>query len=330
MRILFLALAAALSLPAAAQDVSTLHATSNLVLVPTLVRDGAGDLLLDLTANDFRLTDNGVQQTISAEHMEKQPLAVIVLLQTGATAPRQFAYYRDVGVMIEYMMGASEHKVGLITFDSQPEEIWDFPVRHDGLNDAFAHPTPGDNGAALLDAVSTAIDVLKRQPDTYRRIILLLSQTHDIGSKARPEQIVQRLGESNTTIYSVSFSPEKTWLKDQFTKPRHGNPPYQLSPALPAVIGTFDLGTPLGMALKAMQADTAAGIASLSGGENLSFVNKNDLERQLTLLANHIPNRYTLSFRPSSAEPGFHRLEVQVLHQTNTVSVAARTGYWAK
>jgi VWFA-related protein len=298
--------------------------------VPTLVRNAAGDLLLDLTASDFRLADNGVEQKIAAEHMERQPLAVIVLLQTGGSAPRQFPYYRDVGTMLEYMMGASPHKVGLITFDSQPEEIWDFPVRHDGLDDAFAHPVAGDSGAALLDAVSTAIDVLKRQPEGYRRIILLLSQTHDEGSKARPEQIIERLGESNTTIYSVSFSPSKTWLKDQFTKPRHGNPPYTLSPNLPAVTGTFDLGTPLGMALKAVQADTAAGIASLSGGENLSFANKNDLERQLTLLANHIPNRYTLSFRPSSAQPGFHRIEVQVLHQANEATVAARTGYWAR
>jgi VWFA-related protein len=316
-----------------AQDVpdgSTLHSTTTLVLVPTLVRDAHGELISNLTAKDFRLTDNGVEQTVTADHLERQPLAVVVLLQTGATAPRQFPCYRDVGIMLQYMMGESPHKVGLITFDSQPEEIWDFPVRDDGLNYAFAHPQPGDGGAALLDAVGYAIDVLKRQPDTYRRIILLLSQTNDAGSKARPEEIVQRLGESNTTIYSVTFSPGKTWLKDQFTKPRHGNPPYQLSPNQPAVLGTFDLGTPLGVALSAMRADTAGGIASLSGGENLQFMDKNDLERQLSLLANHIPNRYTLSFRPSSSEPGLHRLQVQVLHQPAATTVAARTGYWAK
>lgn len=309
---------------------ATLHSTSTLVLVPTLVRTASGDLIHGLTSTDFRLTDNGVEQKVAVEQLERQPLAILVLLQTGATAPRQFPYYRDVGTMLDAMAGDSPHKVGLITFDSQPEEIWDFPVRSEGISDAFAHPEPGDSGAALLDAVSTAIDVLERQPDTYRRIILLLSQTSDSGSKARPEQIIQRLGQSNTTIYSVSFSPSKTWLKDQFTKPRHGNPPYQMAPNQPAVLGTFDLGTPLFVALSALRADTAAGIASLSGGEELQFENKNDLERQLALLANHIPNRYSLSFRPTSNQPGLHRLQVQVLHQPDSTRVAARTGYWAR
>jgi len=327
---IILSLSLAVASPQQQEPTQTLHSTATLVLVPTLVRTASGELIPNLTAGDFRLTDNGVEQKVTVEQLERQPLAVVVLLQTGATAPRQFPYYRNVGTLLDYMMGEAPHKVALITFDSQPEEIWDFPVRSDGISSAFAHPEPGDGGAALLDAVGTAIDVLERQPETYRRIILLLSQTHDTGSKATPEEIVQRLGKSNTTIYSVTFSPSKTWLKDQFTKPRHGNPPYQLSPNQPPIIGTFDLGTPLGVALSAMRADTASGIASLSGGEDLQFSDKNDLERQLSLLANHIPNRYTLSFRPTSSEPGFHRLQVQVLHQTVATTVAARTAYWAR
>ena len=36
-----------------------------------------------------------------------------------------------------------------------------------------------------------------------------------------------------------------------------------------------------------------------------------------------------LTFRPSSNEPGFHAIEVQVLHQPETVTVKARESYWA-
>jgi VWFA-related protein len=327
MRILWVAL---LSVAACAQDTPTLHSTTTLVLVPTLVRDAQGDLIPGLTAQDFRLTDNGVEQKVTAEQLDRQPLAVVVLLQTGASAPREFPFYRDVGTMLGAMMGESTHRIALVTFDSQPEDIWDFSPRTGDLDDAFTHPEPGDSGAALLDAVSYAIDLLRPQPETYRRIILLLSQTHDAGSKARPEQIVQRLGETNTTIYSVAFSPEQAWLRDQFTKTRHGNPPYQLSPNQPPLIGTFDLGTPIMKAINSMRVDTSAEIASLSGGEKLAFANKKDLERQLALLANHIPNRYTLSFRPSSNEPGFHKLQVDVLHRSAAATVSARTGYWAR
>lgn len=300
------------------------------MLVPMLVQSTAGELIPDLQARDFRLTDNGVEQKVSVEAVEHQPLAVVVLMQTGGAAPRQFANYRNLTPVLEAMMGSSAYRVALVTFDSRPEEIWNFPPRVEGLTDAFTHPEAGDSGAAILDAVNYGIDLLQQQPANSRRIILLLSQAQDDGSKASAADVIRRLGESNTTIDSVSFSPEKQWLKDQFTKPRHGNPPYQLSPVQPPILGTFNLSAPIGVALKAMRTDAAAEIAALSGGEHMRFNNRLDLEAHLSALANHIPNRYTLSFRPSSQQPGLHSIEVQVLHQTQPLQVAARTSYWSE
>ncbi len=335
--ILYLAALMLMAIPCLAQSIPSerenrqpdITSTSTLVIVPTLVRSPMGELVTNLGASDFRLTDNGVEQKVSIEEVERQPLAVVVLLQTGGAAPRQFQNYRGVDTMLNYMMGNSQHRIAVVTFDSQPEEIWDFTSNVDDLKDAFTSPGNGDGGAAIVDAVDYGIDLLKQQPASARRIILLFSQPQDDGSKAHAADVVRRLGESNTTIYSITFSPEKTWLKDQFTKPRHGNPPYQLSPNLPPLLFTFDLGTPLGVALKAMREDTAAEVADLSGGEHVRFDDKRDLEHQLSVLANHIPNRYTLSFRPSSNAPGLHTLKVQVVHQSISLDIAARTSYWS-
>ena len=308
---------------------ATLSSTTTLVLVPTLVRSPAGDLLHTLSARDFRLTDNGVEQQLTLETTERQPLSVVVLMQTGGAAPRQFANYAHLTPMLEAMMGSSAYRVALVTFDSRPEEIWNFPSRVNGLTDAFTKPVPGDDGAAILDAIDYGITLLADQPPTSRRILLLLSQPQDAGSTAKPEEVVRRLGETNTTIYSVTFSPEKQWLKDQFTHERHEQRPYQLGPAGPTLLHTFDLGTPLKVALKAMQQDTAATVASLSGGEHMRFGNRAELEQEFNTLANHIPNSYTLSFRPTSQQPGLHTLKVEVLHQPSPLEVSARTSYWS-
>jgi VWFA-related protein len=309
---------------------ATITSTSTLVIVPTLVRSASGELIHGLKPSDFRLTDNGIEQKISIEDIERQPLAVVVLMQTGGTAPRQFQNYRNTGTMLSYMMGSSAHRVAAVTFDSRPEDQWDFTANIDDLDDAFTKPEDGDHGAAVVDAVDYAITLLREQPPQFRRIILLLSQPQDDGSKAHAEDVVRRLGESNTTIYSVTFSPEKTWLRDQFTKPRHEQPPYQLNPAGgPAVMHTFDIGTPLFTALRAMRTDTAAEVATLSGGEHVCFDNKAELERELGEIANHIPARYILSFRPSSKQPGFHSLSVRVVNQMEPLDVAARSSYWS-
>ena len=316
--------------PAPRTDVPpTITATSTLVIVPTLVRSQSGELIEALRANDFRLTDNGIEQKVSVEDVERQPLAVVVLMQTGGAAREQLASYAKLGTMLDSMMGSSAHRVALVTFDSQPEDFWSFTSDVDSIKE-LSHPEPGDDGASIYDAVNYGIDLLKKQPPNFRRILLLLSQTHDDGSKTEVGDVVRRLGENNVTIYSVTFSPEKTWLKDEFTKPRHENPLYQLSP-VPGdrpLRHTFSLSRPLGVAIRAMRTDAASEVASLSGGESVEFGSKSDLERQLAILANHIPNRYMLSFRPTSNQAGFHAIQVQIPNRPG-LQISARMSYWS-
>jgi VWFA-related protein len=302
--------------------------TTNLVIVPALVRAPSMDSLPTLKASDFLLTDNGVAQAVTLEDVEHQPLAVLVLLQTGGAADEQLRSYAKLGTMLTYLTEKHPHRVALLSFDSQPEYAWDFTLRVSDIEDGFLHPRRGDGRAAILDAVDYGIDLLSKQPPTYRRIILLISQTHDDNSSVQAEDIIRRLGENNITIECLAFSPEKAWLKDQFTKPRHENAPYQYAPNLPPLLHTFNLGEPLGIALKAMREDTSATVAQLSGGESLLFSSKAGLEEQLAVLANHFANTYSLSFRPTSKTPGFHSLQLRIAGHPD-FQISARASYWA-
>ena len=310
------------------QTPPTITTTSTLVLVPALVQVPSGDLLQTLHASDFLLTDNGVSQTVTLEETEHQPLAIVVLLQTGGAAVEELPLYAKLDTMLGYLTANSPHQVAMVTFDSQPEYQWDFTPDVADLDDGFTKPGPGDRGAAILDAVSHGIDMLSQQPPTQRRILIVISQSHDDGSHARAEDIIRRLGENNITIECLTFSPEKQWLKDEFTKPRHENPLYQLSPDQPLLLHTFNLDRPLREALSAMRENTGGAIAALSGGEAFSFDSKAGLEEQLALLANHFAATLTLSFRPTSKQPGFHSLHVQIAGHPE-FQVSARTSYWA-
>ncbi len=67
----------------------------------------------------------------------------------------------------------------------------------------------GDSGAAILDSIAYGLELLKKEPASNRRAILLISQEHDDGSKISLKEIVRDLGEANTAVYSISFSAEK-------------------------------------------------------------------------------------------------------------------------
>jgi VWFA-related protein len=301
--------------------VATIRSTSTLVIVPTLVKSKAGTFVADLGAGDFTLTDNGVKQKVSVEEVKNQGIAVAVLMQTGGAAPAEFQNYRTFTSVLNVTAGTSNRKAALITFDSKVRQIWNFPPKTDGLEYAFAHPYRGDNGAAIIDAVNRGIDLLQEQPAGLRRIILLLSQPQDAGSTMLPSDVVRRLGESNTTIYSVTFSPKRTKERKVNTEPCSTNTAQLIEDG--ALFN--DIPSTL---LQRICRETASQIAALSGGETILIQNKAFLKQSLSTLADDFSNSYTLSFQPSSSSSGFHQIRVSAGKQSSPLRVSSRTGYW--
>ena len=217
----------------------------------------------------------------------------------------------------------------MVTFDSRPEDQWDFTPNVADLQDGFDHACAGDGKAAILDAVNYGIDLLRAQPENRRRVLILISQSHDDGSSVHAEEIIKRLGESNITIESFTFSPEKAWLKDQLAGDREMNKPYQYGVNGPKLLYTFNLDKPLRMAIGAMREDTSSSIALMSGGESFPFGTKSGLEQNLSLLASHFAATFVLSFQPTSMQTGFHTLELHIVGHPE-LQVSSRTSYWVK
>src|ERR1700730_14443258 len=317
-------LVAALACAASAR--TTLHTTTTLVVVPTLVQTAGKEPVFSLTAADFVLTDNGVPQKVMLEEETKRPLSLVVLMQTGGIARGQFASYVNLETMLTSLLGGAPNKVSIVNFDSRPEAASPVTSNVAQWRDAINHPDQGDSGASIFDGISFALDLLKKEPVSNRRAILLISQEHDNGSKMQMKDIVRDLGETNTAIYSVTFSAEKTAAKQAFKDPAHLNPPIDIGAG--SFQGYFNLSAPLALVIGAMRKNLSAEVANLSGGESMSFDGRSELEQDMNVLNNHIRNSYILSFSPTSAEPGLHAIKVRLAHHPEMM-VSSRTSYWA-
>jgi len=290
------------------RSTQVMRSTSTLVIVPTLVRSQSGEPVKDLDADHFRLTDNGQEQNIYLEQVENQPVAVVVLIQTGGAASGELENYSKLDSVIESILGASPSKLALVSFDSQVRQIWAFPPRVDGLDYALTHLAVGDSGAAIRDAIGYGINLLQNQPAHFRRIILLLSQQQDSGSKSNSTDILRDVARSGTTIYSFTFLSDAVGTKSGKIKPPHRTSDHAGIPS------STD--------------GTAAEVAVHSGGENVRFDGENDLEQKMSMVRDDIRSCYILSFRPSSPSLGFHTIRVRVLDQTARFKILARRGYW--
>jgi VWFA-related protein len=324
---------------------TTLRTGISLVVVPALVQTGAKELVFSLTAADFTLTDNGVPQKVTLEQDATRPLSLVVLMQTGGAARSQFKSYDNLEAMLAAILGGTPSQVSIVNFDSRIEGVSPFTTDISQWRDAINHPDPGNSGAAIYDGLDFALDLLKQQPANTRRAILLISQAHDEGSKTQLKDVIRTVGETDTAVYSLTFSAERAGLKQALQGPEHpnklisaGNPPPTsvVNERLPTAttVGPdqyhayFDLGAPLGLAIGAMRKNISAEVANLSGGEANTFNNKTELDQALGTLTNHLRNSYILSFSPTSREPGLHAIKVR-LAQHPELLVTARTNYWS-
>jgi hypothetical protein len=258
--------------------------------------------------------------------MQRQPIAVVVVMQTGGGAPSQFQNYDAFLMILNLVLGMSAHRVALETFDSRPEEIWNFPPQADGLRYAFSHVKSGDRGAAMLDALNVAIEMLEQQPAGFRRIIVLLSQPQDLGSKVTAGEMLRLLGENNITIYSLTFTAEPLVPKTIPGRPRVRHQ----GSSTANHTSTVSTGEPRSVdeMLSAIRDNTAAEVAALSGGSHLRLEDPDGLQSALSILGGDFANSYLLSFRPVSPVPGFHSIQVDMSMKLHGLAVVARGSYW--
>jgi VWFA-related protein len=202
--------------PPTAQNPTTFRTGTNLVLVPALVRTDKGKLVYTLTADDFTLTDDGVVQKLTLEQdTDDLPLALVIVAETGAAGADHLALYSKIGPFLDSVIGGVTHRVAVVGFDSAPALVQDFTPDLDQVRGTMNNLKPGNDGDAIFDSLGYAVDLLRKQPASYRRAILLLSETLDHGSKMNLEDTLHAISDTNTAIYSMGFSTTKAEMKGE-------------------------------------------------------------------------------------------------------------------
>jgi VWFA-related protein len=302
-------------LPGAHEAAPTLRVTANEVLVPTLVEKPGGDVIYGLKRDDFVLEDNGVPQKIRVqEEMDTAPVALVVAVELGGVSQLEFDKLAKLGPLLDLFLSDGKGQAALVGFDSKPHLIRDFTHTSEDVNEALKQLEPGNGGAAILDTVSYAVDLLESQPKEYRRVLLLISEERDHGSKhIKTEQLIRKIGRSDVLVLGVSFSPAKAELLHDI-KDNGDN-------------RTMSLMSTLAMIIPAFKKNVAKEVAAMSGGEYHAFTGDKGFESRVVESAQHARNRYLITFSPSDPTPGLHTIRVRTV-QDYGARIVARANYW--
>jgi VWFA-related protein len=303
-------------MPGSHASVPTIRVTTNEVLVPTLVeKPHGGGIVYGLKPEDFVVEDNGVPQKIRVqEEMDTAPVALVIALEEGREGELEFSKLEKMGPLLEFFLSDAKSQAALVGFDSKPRLIRDYTHSEEVLREGLQELQPGDGGAAILDTISYAVDLLETQPKEFRRVLLLVSEERDHGSKhTKTPELIKKIGRSDVLVLSVSFSPAKAEFAHDLKDSGEDR--------------TLNMVSTLVMAVQAFRKNISKQIAVMSGGEYTTFVGDKRFEERVLDAAKDARNRYLITFSPSDPTPGLHTLRVRT-REDYGARIVARANYW--
>ena len=142
------------------------------------------------------------------EDVEGEPLSIVVAIQTGRKGAREFPRIRGLNSMLGPILEEPQTRMAIVEFDSVPHMAQDFTDDPRLIERTLQGIESGDGGAAILDAIKYCTGLLNQLPEGQQRVLLLVSETRDHGSRwAKIDDVVTLIGNSNVTIYTLAFSP---------------------------------------------------------------------------------------------------------------------------
>jgi len=310
------------------------------VQVPVTVRDTKGNFVNGLAPVDFQLLDEGIPQPVKLD-VAVHPISLVIAVQSDATARQILPTVQKTASIFAPLVAGETGEVAVIGFDHRVQVHTPFTSNAEEIKAGFAKLKPGSNQHHLDDAAMESVRMLAKRGKDRKKVLILISETRDVGSAVNPRDVMTQAEFSDVQIYSVSMNHLMNQLTTQ-AEPNRPNPvPPEYRGNLPMGVmrtGTTDAQTNMGnytpifkeifTLVKGIFVPNSLEVyTKFTGGREQNFVSLSGLEEAVQQIGEEIHSQYLLTFAPTSAEGGYHEITVKVLTAPN-LKIAARTGYW--
>ena len=327
--------------PLSAQQVPTFSSNVKVVNVPATVRTKKGEIVRDLSKDDFTLAEDGRPQSIKYFAKESElPLSIGLLVDTSGSQRRLIEQERSASyVFLQQMMREGRDKAFVIHFEGEVELLQDLTSSRQKLEsalDALQAPqmqrsrgglpgsgrggVPHGGGTALYDAVFLASDeVISKQQG--RKALIILSDGVDNASRISLERAIESAQRADTLVYSILFADSDAYGGGfggrvggggGWGRRGGGYPRPQPQPRQSTADGK--------KVLERISRETGARMFEVSKKQPVGEI--------YARIQEELRNQYSLGYTPDRAEGGYHK--IQLATRQKDLIVQAREGYYAR
>jgi len=181
-----------------------LHADVDEVLLNCAVMDARGQPVLDLGREDFRVWEDGVQQTVNAAQHLDLPVSMGILIDdSGSMRDKRAA----VNAAAYHLLNASNpsDEAFVVNFSDRPYLDQALTTDRVALNRGMFRSDPAGT-TAMYDAVAASADELAKHGKNRKQVLLIVTDGADNASRLSLEQAIRRVqGLAGPVVYTIGL-----------------------------------------------------------------------------------------------------------------------------
>ena len=276
-----------------------IHVDVPLVTVPVMVTTKNGQFIPSLQKDNFRVFEDGTQQTITDFKVEDAPITAVMLIEFASTT----WWLLNDTLQASYIFASTLKKndwVAVVSYDMKPDIVVDFTQDKNavmqGLNTLRM---PGFSETNLFDALYDTLDRLERIEG--HKYIVLISTGIDTFSKLNYDQILKKVKSTHdVTIIPVSIG----WIEREYCEVNH------------CTFGSHGMASLGIQQIDWLQADNELQtFAKLTGGRFYQPRLEGDYVDAFKDISSDIRHQYVLAYHPTNAklDGTYRKLKVEVV-----------------
>jgi VWFA-related protein len=276
----------------------SIHVSVPLVEVPVLVTTKDGQFIPNLKQENFRVSEDGVAQTISSFGISQAPITTVLLVEFASTT---YAFDREA-LLASYTFVSQlkkEDYVAVISYDMKPHILADFTQdKAEAMGGLRQLSMPGFSETNLFDALYDTLDRVDQIPG--HKYVILVSTGVDTFSKLRLDQILKKVkATQDVTIFPISIG----WALREYCEVNHCTGMTR-GPGIP--ISQIDY----------LQADNEMQtFARLTGGRFYQPRFQAEFSGVFQDIIGDIRSQYNLAYRPTNPklDGSYRKLKIEVV-----------------
>lgn len=180
-----------------------IRVNTTLVTIPVSVMDRSGRYVPNLRKEDFRLWEDGIEQSVAFFSSVDKPFSLVLMIDTSASTRFRLEDIQDAAITFVNQL-RQDDRVMVVSFDDSVRVLSEFTTDRSRLREAIRR-TRTANGTKLYDAVDMVMNQRLNREQGRKAVVLFTDGVDTTSRHASYASNIRDAEELDALVYPVQY-----------------------------------------------------------------------------------------------------------------------------